>query len=105
MWEVLHPGPNARGDNTRVAYTADVLLQQLMQKILDVPSKEDQELLVKEILHSLKAEALIETTPAALIETGFRLGYLYRVFLERNDVICPRSPEISESSTTTGDSN
>jgi hypothetical protein len=101
-WDVKHPpsNPIRSMEKVSVSYTAGTLLQQLMKKIVDHPPKEDQTLVIEELVRSLSSEALAQSTPSSLMDAAFRIGYFYRVFLERNDVVYS-ADSVSKTSTTT----
>lgn len=104
MWEVTYANPKS-GSKESVSYTSGTLLGELVRKAGSTPSSYDQEEFYKEFVQGVTAEAALNTTPAVLCQAAFRLGYLYRVFLERNDVVCPKGPSVTESdSSSSGDS-
>lgn len=80
------------GDN-KVAYTADTLLGQFIGKLQQIDDKRiDQDLLVLEIIKNLPHENLAHITIENLVSLGFKIGYIYRIFLEKNNVQLPAVP-------------
>ena len=62
------------------------LLDTLMYRVTEKP-KPDHGILAKEFVTFLQAkQSLAFVNPAELTTMSFALGYLYRVFLEKNDV-------------------
>lgn len=84
----------------KTQYSAPTLVQSLIGKMVQSDFKYDQMSLATELVNTMPAEALRTATAGDLMTLGFRIGYLYRLFLERNDVVCPEAPALEDTTTT-----
>jgi hypothetical protein len=66
-------------------YTNKELVDLLFNKLMANPEKEDQQLFINKALEAL-SQHLSDSTFRVLFTTAFRLGYIYRIFMEKNDV-------------------
>lgn len=78
MWTIK----TETGSNT---YDAKKLVDLLIGKIMTSEQK-DHELQLSTQFVDMMVEHLADTPPRVLLNTGLRLGYLYRLFMEKNNV-------------------
>ena len=82
-------------------YTSKELAELLVSKIIASDSKKDQEALIIQFLEMM-SQHIADTPPRIMLDTGFKLGYLYRIFLEKNNVSykAPDTNETNDPTTT-----
>ena len=80
-------------DKEDVSFSVDQLVNMLMNKLISTP-REEFPWLVDSLCSFLQArETMSSMTLEQLSTISFSLGYFYRVFLEKNDVILGEQSE------------
>jgi hypothetical protein len=86
MWSVKTAEGTATYDKAQLSA---ILIKDLMTR----PIGHDQKELADQVVQLLAdGGAVVHTTMAEVLELGFRVGYLYRIFLEKNNVVLPETP-------------
>ncbi len=86
----------------RISYSATTLISQFINKLNNVPEPYDQNLLIESIFNTMPNDTLQNATLKNILALGFRFGYYYRVFVEKNnDVSLPEQMPATTTSEST----
>ncbi len=88
MWIVI---PKDSSEQS-VEYPAPMLVMSLLGQMINQPLRADHQILVDAITDQMNQKMLLTASMTDITMIGFRLGYLYRLFLEKNNVALPELP-------------